>query len=457
MSERIENSFKDMIAALQIARLYPEWHPEFKKAVEKAHASLLLALEEKAELVIGIVGDELAFEKEIYFEFSKMVLPTINYLKDRGIERIEFFRGLSIEELSKFISLLVVPKEQLKLGVQEALDAQGVKGIFVGRIKGQKLESGGRIKGAVDYLSIYEDSLNKASASLDSVINGEQFDALSLRLTVGNMMDNLLGKHREFLNFATMKRFDSRTFSHMLNVSILSMFFSSKLGFSRQDILDMGTAALFHDIGKMYISRKIIQKPASLTDEEFAQIKSHVTIGAEILLKYVDSIGSLPVVVCFEHHIKFSQKGYPRLSFDEKPHLASSIVSICDVYDALSQRRGYKIDYPPETIYGIMNREKGDSFEPELLERYFKVVGVWPVGTIVSLSDGSVAVVRSENEDDINSPNVEVIWPAERKESIDLRLTKGKIRIGRSLSPLTEGKQYLPMINAGLTSSDNML
>lgn len=449
MSERIENSFKDMIAALQIARLYPEWHPEFKKAIVKAHASLLVALEEKAELVIGIIGDELAFEKEIYFEFSKMVLPTITYLKDRGIERIVFYRGLSIEELSRFISLLVAPKEQFKLGVQEALDAQGVKSIFVGRIKGQEPKSRGQIEEAIDYLSIYEDSLDKVGTSLESVINGEQLDALSLRLTVGNMMDNLLGKHQEFLNFATMKRFDSRTFSHMLNVSILSMFFSLKLGFSRQDILDMGTAALFHDIGKMYISRKIIQKPAGLTEEEFAQIKSHVTIGAEILLKYADNIGVLPVVVCFEHHLKYSQKGYPRLSFNEKPHLASLIVSICDVYDALSQRRGYKIDYPPETIYGIMNREKGDTFEPELLERYFKIVGVWPVGTIVSLSDGSIAVVRSENEDDINCPNVEVIWPADKKESIDLRLTKGNIRIGRSLSPMTEGKQYLPLIAPG--------
>ena len=108
------------------------------------------------------------------------------------------------------------------------------------------------------------------------------------------------------------------------------------------------------------------------------------------------------------------------------------------MYDALSQRRSYKNDYPPNMIYDLMMREKGRAFEPQLLDKLFKIIGVWPVGTIVRLSDGRIAVVREENEDDIFSPKVEVISPLDKKETIDLKKEEAKIKIERSLNPLSE-------------------
>ncbi len=442
----IEDSFRDLISALQTARLYPNWHPEFNKSVDRAYATLQEVLKERQNLIIGIVGEELAFEKEIFFELSKIARQAIIYLKERGIERIEFLPGLENEELSKFITFLTMPKEELKNEPPEALSLLGIKNIIAGKIKVSPLPLSDKVEKAMGYLSLYESSLDKFTDSLEKVLNEQKLDHLSLRLTVANVMENLLGRYQEFLNFATMKRYDLRTFFHIINVSILSMYFSSKMGFAKEEILDIGTAALFHDIGKLYISRKILQKPAKLTEEEFSKIKSHVITGAEILLKYADVLGFLPVVICFEHHLKYDLSGYPKVSFYEKPHIASLIVSICDVYDALSQRRGYKNDYPPKMIYDLMVREKGTTFEPQLMDKFFKIMGVWPVGTIVALSDGRTAVVREENEDDIFSPKVEVISPKDERETIDLKLAGGKNKIEHSLNPLTEGKQYLPLI-----------
>jgi putative nucleotidyltransferase with HDIG domain len=243
-----------------------------------------------------------------------------------------------------------------------------------------------------------------------------------------------------------MKRYDTRTYYHTLNVSILAMYFSAKMGFAREEVLDIGIAGLFHDIGKIYISRKIIQKPSRLTDEEFAKMKNHVIVGTEILLKYVEAVGFLPVVTCFEHHLKYDMSGYPKLTFTQPPHLASEITTICDVYDALSQRRSYKDDYPPSQIYEVMLKEKGTTFEPELLGKFFRIMGVWPVGAIVSLTDARIAVVREENEDDIFSPKVEVIMPIDRKETIDLRITRDTNKIERYLNPFNEGKEYLHLV-----------
>jgi putative nucleotidyltransferase with HDIG domain len=447
LKEKIESAFRDLISALQVARLYPDWHPQFKKSVEKAYSSIRGALEEKKELVIGIVGEELAFEKEIFFELSRNVRPAIFYLKQRGIERIEILRGFDQEELSKFISFLVAPKEELKREAQEELTFRGVKNITAGKIK---VAAGSapdiQVEKAISYLSIYEDSLKTVGQSLEAILNEKEIDRLSLQLAVTGVMENLLGRYQEFLNFATLKRYDLKTFSHILNVSILSMYFASKLGFAKDEVMDVGIAALFHDIGKSYISRKVIRKPGRLTEEEFTEMKSHVVMGAEILLKYVDSLGVIPVVVCFEHHLKFDLNGYPKAAFYGRPHIASLIVSICDYYDALSQRRGYKADYPPEMVYGMMQKEKGTTFSPLLLEEFFKLIGVWPVGTLVALSDGRIGVVRQENEDDIFCPRLEVIAPADRREAIDLKEQKDKLKIAHSLNPLTDGKDYLALI-----------
>ncbi|MFA5410432.1 MAG: HD domain-containing protein [Candidatus Omnitrophota bacterium] len=448
MLEKIESCLKEFISCLQVTRMYPAWHPQFKKSIDKAYLSLKDVLKDRQDLTIGIIGEELVFEKEIFFELSKMSALIIRYLKERGVERIIFLPGLESEELSRFVSFLLTPKEEVQRPPQEYLNLLGVKNIAVGKIKAPAAAASAEDKVAksMTYLSTYENSLGEVTRSLEAVLNEETIDYLALRLTVTDVMENLLGRYQHFLTFAALKRYDVRTFFHLLNVSILSMYFSSKIGFAKEEILDIGTAALFHDIGKTYISRKLIQKSDKLTEEEFTQMKSHVIVGTEILLKYVDTLGILPVVVCFEHHLKYNLKGYPKVSFYQKPHIASMIVSLCDIYDALSQRRSYKSDYPPEMIYDLMLRQKGDVFEPQLLERFFRVIGVWPVGTLLLLSDGRVAVAREENEDDIFCPKVEVIAPADKKETIDLKALKGKIKIERSLNPLTSGKEYLPLI-----------
>jgi len=448
MEEKIEGCFKDFISALQIARLYPDWHPQFQKAVDKAYLSLEDILKEREELVIGIVAEELAFEKEIFFSLSNTAKPIIMHLKNRGIERIAFHRGLNSEELSKFISFLIKPKEGGGHGPEEALPVLGVKNIIAGKIKAsqepQSIEE--KVKKSLDYLMAYEGFLDKVAEYTDAVLEGGKLDSPGLRLTISDVMENLLGRYQDFLNLALIKRYDTRTFSHILNVSMLSMYFASRVGFAKQEVLEVGIAGLFHDIGKMYISRKILQKPQRLTDEEFAAVRSHVVIGAEILLNHVDTLGRLPAVVSFEHHLRYNLTGYPKISFAQPLHIASLIVSICDVYDALSQRRIYKGDYPPEMIYELMRKEKGTTFEPALLDRFFQIMGVWPEGTIVSLSDGSIAVVREENEDDQFHPKVEVIAPPDKKQTIDLKSVKDTLKIERSLNILKEGRDYLSLV-----------
>jgi putative nucleotidyltransferase with HDIG domain len=278
------------------------------------------------------------------------------------------------------------------------------------------------------------------------MLEGKTISSLDLGFSMLDLMDSFTGKNQKFLGLISVKEKDIITFAHLLNVSILSMHLASKMGYSKEEVLELGNAALFHDIGKILVSRKILKKKESLSQAEFSMIRDHTVHGARILLNYEETLGILPAIVAFEHHLRYDLKGYPRLTFSYQPHPASLIVSLCDVYDALSQKRTYKKDYPPLQIYELMTKEKGKLLDPEVVDEFFKAMGVWPVGTIVVLNDERIAVVREENDQDIFRPRVEVIFPVDKKEMIDLTGRKGELEITAYLNPFTEGKKYLDFI-----------
>ncbi len=444
MFETVENSFRSLISALQIAKLYGTEHVNFAKSLDKAYEGFQEVFKERDELVFGIVGDELAFEKEVLFDLSKATRSMIVYLKSRGIERMNFYRPMTKEELREFLLFLAAPKEEIKKEFQEYLMVKGIRNINVGKIKGSLENS--EIAEAINYLTLYTSSLDNFNRSLENILEAKDVDYHDLRFNVSSIFENLISRHQELLKLTVMKRYDLTTFAHILNVSILSMFFASKLGLAKDDILEIGTAALFHDIGKTYVSRKIIKKTDQLSEEEFETVKGHTVFGAEILLSYVDTLGVLPVLAAFEHHLKSNFKSYPQMAFPQKPHLGSAIIGVCDIYDSLSSRRSYKAKLPPNVVYDILLEEKQKLHYPQLVDDFFRVIGVWPIGSIVVLSDSRIAVVREENEDDIFSPKVEVISPPDKKETVDLKQKKPELKIEKSLDPLGEGKPYAELV-----------
>jgi len=446
MIEKIEGSFKELLACLQTAKLYGASHPITRKSVEKTYFSLKEVFSEREELVIGIVGEELAFEKEIFFDLSKFLKQAIVYLKSRGAERIAFNRALTLEELQKFIEFLSLPKEEIKGDPAQALLLYGVNNISIGKVRGSSPDTEAKKEVNSELLSAYQISLNNISSLLANVMDKKEMDGFSLRSAMNNITNNLNTYYVELFKLATLKRYDVGTFTHLLNVSILSMYFASKLGFPKEVVMEIGLAALFHDIGKLYISRKTIRKPGQLNAQEFAQMESHTVLGAKLLMHYVDDIGIMPIVVCFEHHQRYDLSGYPRVAFKNKQHIVSALVSICDVYDALSDRRTYKADYPPDMIHGLMMRGSGTSFDPALLNTFFKAIGIWPIGSILLLSDNRVGVVVEENEDNMFLPLVKIISPQSSGEIINLKQADATVKVKRYLSPWNEGKEFLHLV-----------
>jgi HD-GYP domain-containing protein (c-di-GMP phosphodiesterase class II) len=453
VKDKIKTCLIYLMNAIQAAKLYREEHPKFTEFVESLYAKIVEILEERKELTVGIVTGELAWEDEIFFNLSKRLEPLIKFLEESRIARIVFQQGLRLDELSHFIIFLARTKNLDKVDEQEYFTLHGIQNIRAGRLRAQvKAED---VDVAAELRTKYDSSVQVAAHSLNMVLEEEDIDYLDLRFNILSIMEDFMGRHQELLNLISVKDRDLATFVHLLNVSLLSMFFASRLEFSKDDVLDLGIAALYHDVGKLYISLKIIKKKTKLAEREFIQIRDHPVLGARILEGYKETLGTLPIVAAFEHHMRHDRTGYPKVAYARKPHLAAMMISICDVYDALALKRCYKKDYPPDKIHELMVMEKGRMFEPELLDKFFRHLGVWPVGSIVALNDGRVGVVRENHEQDVRRPVVEILSPgngqngqnggANGGETVDL-LSDRNLVITEALNPHDRGREYLALV-----------
>ena len=444
MRDKIKICFIYLMNAIQAGKIYSGDHPKFREYLNRLYTIVQEILEDRKELILGIIGGEAAWEDEIFFHLRGKLGLLIDFLEKNGVERIIFQQGLRPEELREFIIFLTRVKRQQKISEQEYFNLHGIRNIRAGKLR-TMVRGEGVVAEVEATRSRYEGSVRTVSHALNVVLEKDEVDYLDLRFNILGIMEDFVGRHQELLNLVSVKRRDLVTFVHLLNVTLLAMFFGSKLMFSKDDVLDLGIAALYHDVGKLYISLKVIQKKSKLSDSEFLQVRNHPILGARILEGYKDALGILPIVVCYEHHLRHDMTGYPRSPYARKPHPASMIVSICDVYDALALKRSYKKDYPPEKIHELMMLEKGKIFEPQLLDKFFQFMGVWPVGTLVEMSDGRVGVVRSQTESDIERPSVQILAPENAGEVVDL-VTRREVRICRSLNPHAEGARFLPLL-----------
>lgn len=450
MHENIEQAFRQLLTALQTAKMYDTKHPMVQKALSAACAALEEAMTGRQALTFGIIKDELSFEQEIFFELSAISKPSIELLKKKGIERISITAGFTQADLEHLVAYCAAGKDKVLPPVEEYLSAQGVTGLSAGAIKlgaggGGGGSSGNTPAAAATPGEVYRALDDHASDSLMRIVNSETVDHLTVRFGLHNLYEGLSSRSEEFMKLVTIKRYDPTTYAHVVNVCILSLYVASRLGFGREDCIDVAMAGLFHDTGKLQISRKVLGKQGALTDDEFSLMRSHTTRGAQMLLAYTETLGFLPVVAAYEHHLKFDASGYPKSALNRPQHTVSGIVSLCDVYDALNQRRSYKTDFPPDQVYGMMKKDRGAGFDPVLFDAFFAAVGVWPVGCLLRLHDGRVTVVRNVHEDAIALPFVEVIRP-DTREKIDLRKAAPESGIKEFINPWKEGKELLALV-----------
>lgn len=223
---------------------------------------------------------------------------------------------------------------------------------------------------------------------------------------VNDLISELLYKDDLTYNVIDFKNYDTYTFQHCLNVAILSISTGISLGLSESKLHDLGLSGLLHDIGKMAVPVEILNKPGKLTEEEFEIIKAHPVTAA----KQLQNLVSNDIIRAIEsHHEKLDGTGYPYGRTAENINHYAKILTVCDVYDALTSDRPYrKSVFPSEVIEYIMGCAD-KHFDYEVLQHFIKIIVAYPTGTFVRLSNGKLAVVVKNYPENIMRPLIRTI------------------------------------------------
>ena len=240
----------------------------------------------------------------------------------------------------------------------------------------------------------------EAGAALASIDHGARaHGTLSFRVAkraIQNIVDLLLEDPPTLLGLTTLRAHDEYTQRHSVNVALLSMALANRVGYSKLALADLGLAALFHDVGKCAVPLDVLNKPGSLTAEEWDLMKTHPSEGMLSLLS-LRGLSQVPMrmaAASFEHHLAADGSGYPALREPRRQMLSSRVICIADCYDAMTSARVYRrTPMAPPEVLGYMLQRSGVLFDPVLLKHFVSCVGIIPLGTLLLLDSGELAVV----------------------------------------------------------------
>jgi len=290
---------------------------------------------------------------------------------------------------------------------------QGLPHIRVGRVSVEQGVSGS-VADMAAVKQMYSDAVSAAGNVWESARTEGQPDATMARTMIDGLAQAVAQNRRALLALTTLKNYDNYTFTHMVNVSILTMGQAGGLGIDGAMLREFGLAALMHDIGKVRTPLEVLNKPDKLTDAEFTIMKRHVVDGAEILRQTPD-IPALAPVIAFEHHLRVDGTGYPYGISRPSLNIGTMLCSIADVYDAMRSQRHYQQAFPTDRILAVLKRNDGQQFDQHLVRRFVQLIGIYPTGNIVRLDTGDVAVVLNVHAPDPYRPQVRVLIDREGK------------------------------------------
>jgi len=243
------------------------------------------------------------------------------------------------------------------------------------------------------------------------------------RRMVQNLVDLLFEDETVVLAASTIRDHDQYTFTHSVNVAILSLCLGKRIGLSPASLTHLGICGLFHDLGKVEISTEILQKPSGLTEEEWETIRRHPVSSLKQVLRLRASHGlkSKVLLAPLEHHLRWDLSGYPRMSSIRAVSLFGRILQITDFYDALTSPRPYRpAPFSPHKALKMLLEGAGKEFDPILVKVFAAMMGRYPIGTLVRLDTGEIGLVAESSARRL-SPLPKVVLLVDNGEGVLLR------------------------------------
>jgi putative nucleotidyltransferase with HDIG domain len=405
-----------LAAALRGARLYAPTHPLVGRNITAFNEALNLILAHLPTVTIGFVGEETIVAETPLTKSSDTMAGAMRRLRDRGVERIAITRGASLDEVTDLVHLLSGARMGTDNDDQPSgnilqwfeLHADRFPHITIGGLRIEK-----RIDTPASDMVAVRQVYGEAVSAAETLWKGVQAENLAdpnaARSVVNEIAQTVSHNRTALLALTALKTYDNYTFTHMVNVSILSMAQAKTLGIDGALLREIGLAALMHDVGKVRTPDEILNKPEKLTDEEFAIIRRHPVDGAAILRRTTD-IPPLAPLVAFEHHLRLDGSGYPYGVARPTLNLGTQLCTIADVYDAMRSQRRYQEAFATDRILSVLKSVDHTRFDRHLVRRFVQLLGIYPPGNLVRLNTGEIGVVLRAHAPDPYRPRVRVLF-----------------------------------------------
>jgi putative nucleotidyltransferase with HDIG domain len=391
-------------SGVRAAQLYSPDHPLVGRNVEGLLAALKPLQQQLPSVTVGVVGTQLVVADTPLPKASAGMGELIKRLKDHKIERISFERGITSAEVAGFMLAVAA----LGTKSQSSPSTWTFPHIRVGQISAEERRTDGIGSDMAAIRQLYSNAVASAEIVWESASVEGTPDLPAALQAVEGLSDAVTNNRNALVALTAMRNYDNYTFTHMVNVSILTMGQARALGIEGRLLREFGLSALMHDIGKVRTPKDILNKPDKLTDQEFIIMKRHTVDGAE-LLRRTPEMPILAPVVAFEHHLRIDGTGYPAEAKRGTLNLGTMLCGIADVYDAMRTQRAYQQAHPTDRILAVLQRNDGTQFDRHLVRRFVQLLGIYPVGNLVKLTSGEIAVVTQAHAPDPYRPRVKVL------------------------------------------------
>lgn len=431
-AKRLEKA-RDLARVLAVAQnhgaLYPPSHPlvvqSVQDLVDGVAAIMDLGFE---EVTVNVYKATLFIENQVLPEESVTYRKLITDLLARGISAVTLRLGFTAIDAAAVADLLNATDVT---GIEQArgfLEHRGAVNVEVAETTDlddtvrEAEERENKMEGRETYdrgIALMRDVETQAKL-------GKVFEVEPLQQMVSSLLDTLFKDPAAVLGLTAIKSHDDYTLNHSINVCILSISLGAALGLDSESLKSLGLSALLYDLGKVRIPEDILAKEGPLTADEWQIVRSHTTEGAD-LLKRIQLVDQMPMVVAYEHHQRHDLQGYPPPVGPQEQHLFSKVVALCDAYDAMTTRRPFRREIRPDKALAVLMQGRDKAYDPSVTKALVAMLGIYPMGAVVRLTDDTTAVVFRVNKDDLLRPRVKRLIAADGRwladpEVVDLRL-----------------------------------
>jgi HD-GYP domain-containing protein (c-di-GMP phosphodiesterase class II) len=453
-----------MYAAFRSLKLYPIENATAQKSLDDLQAAALAILASSNEIELRLSGDfifvngtRLRLELDNYASFSNL----LQILTASGVGELKVATGVERREWQILLGVLLGvsakagegdPHDRL-VDLRDRLAVANVTHLDLA----PPLESEDKVAEAErareQAKRTYSHGVAVTKDLINSVRMGRTTSVAKVKRAVQSIVDQVLNNETSLVGLTTIRDYDEYTFTHSVNVCILSVAIGKKLSLTRLQLYDLGLAALLHDVGKARIPVEVLNKTSGLSEDEWRLMQTHPWQGV-LTLFTMRGYGEIPyrqIVVSHEHHMKIDLTGYPKAIRSRQLGIYSRIVSVADGYDAATTRRSYQtVPIQPDQVLREMWENPRRGYDRILVKALINLIGIYPVGTCVILDTFEVAIVSAASPDQnlLNRPIVRIcldvngalVAPPGREEN--LGETDGSGGFLRSIVKVTNPDRY---------------